>query len=223
MGKHPHETRIRAILDFVPEGQTVLNVGCAGAPQLHARLHERSKMLVGIDIDEQGLAFLRDQGWDARCMNAETISLPPVFDCIVAGELIEHLSNPGRFLSSAASCLRPGGLLILTTPNISSILLYCLVVLCEKPQDRTHVYHFDRPSLLSLLGRHPNLELKKLLYVPATIKAYGNGLMRPLFYFATGFAVLGFRVSKRLFGSYLIVVLKKNEEITNKPDGAYKH
>jgi SAM-dependent methyltransferase len=206
-------------MDFVPEGQTVLNIGCAGVPHLHALLKERSKVLVGIDIDEQGLGVLRDQGWDVRCMNAEAISLPPIFDCVVAGELIEHLSNPGKFLSSATSCIRPGGRFILTTPNISSILLYFLVVLCEKPQDRTHVYHFDRPNLLTLLSRYPNLEIEKVLYVPATIKGYGTGMTRPLFYLATALADLGFRVSKRLFGSYLIVVLKKHKEMDDKPDG----
>ena len=42
------------------------------------------------------------------------------FDCLVATELIEHLENPRHFLRQCFSALRPGGLLLLSTPNVDS-------------------------------------------------------------------------------------------------------
>lgn len=39
------------------------------------------------------------------------------FDCIVAGELIEHLENPFNFIKGCKKILKPGGLLILSTPT----------------------------------------------------------------------------------------------------------
>lgn len=41
-----------------------------------------------------------------------------VYDCIVCCEGIEHLANPGLFFESAREHLQPGGLLIVTTPNV---------------------------------------------------------------------------------------------------------
>lgn len=172
-------------------------------------LHEQSDTLIGIDTDRRALAALQGGQWDVRYMNAEAIALSMQFDCVVAGELIEHLSNPGLFLSSVSSCLRPGGRLILTTPNIASVLLYFLVVLCEKPQDPTHVYLFDRPHLFNLLSRQTDLRVSGLHYVPPTVKALGSGLMRPLFWCATVLANAGFHIWKRGFASYVVVVLEK--------------
>lgn len=40
------------------------------------------------------------------------------FDCVVALEIIEHLENPRHLLRQCFKALRPGGLLILSTPNI---------------------------------------------------------------------------------------------------------
>ncbi|MBW8708301.1 MAG: methyltransferase domain-containing protein [Alphaproteobacteria bacterium] len=40
------------------------------------------------------------------------------FDCVVALEIIEHLENPRHMLRQCFKALRPGGLLVLSTPNI---------------------------------------------------------------------------------------------------------
>src|SRR5205085_8776424 len=42
------------------------------------------------------------------------------FDLIMAVELIEHLENPRHLLRECLGILRPGGRLIVTTPNINS-------------------------------------------------------------------------------------------------------
>ena len=43
------------------------------------------------------------------------------FDGIVSIETIEHLENPWSFVRELARLLRPGGFLVLSTPNVSSI------------------------------------------------------------------------------------------------------
>jgi SAM-dependent methyltransferase len=50
--------------------------------------------------------------------------LPPgllgKFDCVVATELIEHLENPRHLTRQCYSLLRPGGIVIISTPNTES-------------------------------------------------------------------------------------------------------
>jgi 2-polyprenyl-3-methyl-5-hydroxy-6-metoxy-1,4-benzoquinol methylase len=52
----------------------------------------------------------------------ETIALPPASqDLVTMLDLIEHLHDPLRTLRAAHRCLKPKGLLVLTTPNVGSV------------------------------------------------------------------------------------------------------
>ena len=43
------------------------------------------------------------------------------FEVVVAQEIIEHLENPRHFLRQCAELLAPGGLILVTTPNIEDV------------------------------------------------------------------------------------------------------
>ena len=111
------------------KGKDVLDVGPCGfswLPNLdwlkrnwvHAVIARSAKFVVGIDTYKRGIERARKFGYnDIVYANAENFSLGRKFDVIFAGELIEHLSNPGLFLRCAKEHLRGGGKLVLTTPN----------------------------------------------------------------------------------------------------------
>lgn len=84
---------------------------------LHADLAEVAATCVGIDLDPDAVAALRKEGWDLRVGDVEGLDLGERFDLVVAGELIEHLPNPGLLLASARRHLAPGGQLAISTPN----------------------------------------------------------------------------------------------------------
>jgi len=205
------DTREKEILKLLPSDQTVLDIGCAQNPQLHIHIAKKSLNATGIDINTKGVRLLNRKGFKSHVMNTEHISLTTKFDFIVAGELIEHLNNPGLFIESMIKHLKTNGKIILTTPNVSSILLYILVVFFDKTQDSTHVYYFDLKNLQSLIDRF-GLRMKSYSYVPPEIKLHGKGfIFRSMFLLATVIANVGFVFSKRLFGSYIITVLEKNK------------
>ena len=49
--------------------------------------------------------------------NALELQFPEPFDAVLLGEVIEHVAHPDRFLAKIAEFIRPGGWIILTTPN----------------------------------------------------------------------------------------------------------
>lgn len=116
--------RVDQILRYVV-GPKVLDVGCTdhvvdrdSNEWLYGKLVEKHPDLTAIDISEENLNTLRLMGYkNLYQQSAEDFTFDEKFDTIVAGELIEHLSNPGLFLSRAFQHLKPEGRLIITTPN----------------------------------------------------------------------------------------------------------
>jgi 2-polyprenyl-3-methyl-5-hydroxy-6-metoxy-1,4-benzoquinol methylase len=68
-------------------------------------------------------------GYDLVVANVEALPFRERFDVIVAGELVEHLYNMGKFLDSAWHSLRNDGVLLISTPNSFSLskALYSLI------------------------------------------------------------------------------------------------
>jgi len=112
--------RLQSVLPYV-RADTVLDIGCAsryGKPDwLHGLLAKEVDHLVGIDINGKTIEALKAQGYDVHLADARDFDLHQQFDVVFAGELIEHLDNFHGFLTSVRRHLRPGGRLVLTTPN----------------------------------------------------------------------------------------------------------
>lgn len=120
--------RTEEILKWV-SGPKVLDVGCTShrieidSPYwLHGCLRKKFPSVVGIDVSEENIKVLSAAGFsNLYAQSAETFSLSEKFDTIVAGELIEHLANPGLFLERSRQHLKADGKLVLTTPNPFSL------------------------------------------------------------------------------------------------------
>ncbi|MDT8441698.1 MAG: methyltransferase domain-containing protein [Desulfuromonadales bacterium] len=109
------------------QGKKVLDLGCIdhsfetanelGDSWLHKRIKGVARELVGIDILSEDIGELRKAGYDIREENVENFFLNETFETIVAGDLIEHLSNIGLFLESVRKHMTDDTLFIVTTPN----------------------------------------------------------------------------------------------------------
>jgi SAM-dependent methyltransferase len=139
--------RAEQILPWV-QGPRVLDVGCAAHAMkfddpnwLHGLLLKRFPDTVGIDIRPDLVDKLRELGFkDIYLANAEAFDLGRQFDTIVAGDIIEHLSNVGAFLEHAKKHLRYGGRLVMTTPYAFS-LLHMSYALVKYPRTSWNVEH----------------------------------------------------------------------------------
>ena len=122
---------------------------------LHQHLYNQADEVLGVDIDEEGIGSLRSAGFNVGLADAEKLDIDGTFDYVVAGELIEHLANPGKFLQAAEAKLGAEGRLISTTPNPwcwprLKQLVYSGEVQCN-PE---HTHYHDRRTLRQLLKRY---------------------------------------------------------------------
>jgi 2-polyprenyl-3-methyl-5-hydroxy-6-metoxy-1,4-benzoquinol methylase len=147
--------RIRAILGHIPSDVSVLDIGGArelyNGESLHRKLAERAEMCVGIDINEKISEFPE---YDIRHANAEKFDLNRKFNIAVAGELIEHLDNPGLMLDQVYNHLYDDGKLILTTPYPWTFLRIKQAILGEPFVVPDHVSWYCTETIENLLNRH---------------------------------------------------------------------
>jgi len=110
-------------------GRSVLDIGCVahdGARMssdawVHRHIAEVSSSCVGVDVLSEGIETMRARGYDAVQHDLRTglgpLSARGPFQAIVAGELIEHVSDLDMLFAIAAEGLTADGELIITTPN----------------------------------------------------------------------------------------------------------
>lgn len=98
----------------------ILDVGCAQGT-LALLLAERGHSVWAVDIRQQFLDYARTryEKGDVHfvCGNIMDLELDRRFDLILANQIVEHLIYPFEFTERLAKWLKPGGQLVMTTPN----------------------------------------------------------------------------------------------------------
>jgi SAM-dependent methyltransferase len=172
----------KSVQEFVAAyvgGKTVLDVGCVAHSAesatselwLHGVIARSATYTLGVDILEEDVQKLQKLGYNIICGDVTTIELPDKFDFVVAGELIEHVWNPGTFISNMARHLKDDGRLLITTPNCFFFLHY-LEFLFTKVDNRwnpEHVAWYDVFTLGNML-RANGYELDEYHYLTRSTK-----------------------------------------------------
>ena len=106
---------------------------------------------MGLDYEKDQVEVLRREGFNVVCADATNFDLDERFDLIVAGEIIEHLTCPGKLLECARRHLAPRGKLALTCPNANNILYFLENCLMGREQDNADHTCLFSPTTMSVL------------------------------------------------------------------------
>lgn len=206
-----------AYLEGEASGRRVIHVGfvdsgcrsmqdAAGA-WLHAHLAERATSLVGIDVDEGGVKEAVDAGYEAYAVDCrdraavEALAIEPA-QLVIAGEVIEHLDDPGSFLSGLHALVAPGGLLVVTTPNAYGLFNVFASLALREINHPDHVVMFTWRTLTNLAGRHGWVPVATRTYVPEVKDVPARGCSARVLALAGRGAVATERLLGRLHRPY---------------------
>lgn len=157
----------RARVDFVhrlPMDPTsaVLEIGCGtGATGALALKRGRAGRYVGVELFEGAAASAREVLSEVIVGDVETLEFdwqPAAFDALILSEVLEHLREPWAVLSKLSRFVRPGGLVLASSPNVSHWRVIRELVAGRFPLadkgvfDRTHMRWFTPESFVAMFN-----------------------------------------------------------------------
>jgi 2-polyprenyl-3-methyl-5-hydroxy-6-metoxy-1,4-benzoquinol methylase len=103
-----------------PENVRMADIGCAQG-NLSLLMAEKGYDVTAIDINPVFLEYakLKQEKGKIKWVlgNFDSLRMEGLFDIIMLGEIVEHCAYPEDFMEKAAGYLKPGGILLVTTPN----------------------------------------------------------------------------------------------------------
>lgn len=154
----------------------VLEIGC-GVGGITLPLATLGGRVRALDLDEADISEMRERAGEAGLHNIvstreDALSFVDgrLYDVVVASEVFEHVTEPDRLAENCARHLKPGGLLIVTTPNgygpwemVNSVKLmprrwgWLRKLAGKQPHDghgREHEQRYTRARLLEIFSTH---------------------------------------------------------------------
>lgn len=174
------------MLDEIPDGAKVLDVGCASG-YLAAALDDRGCEVHGVEPDpamaEAAKAHCRTVSTDDIEDAAAREHLPKDLDVVVLGDVLEHLRDPWEVLQALAARTKSGGLLLVSVPNAVHWNARRHILRGRFPQessgtfDRTHLRWFTQDTARDL-ARRAGLTVERERHTPAPLP--GEAVIRRL-------------------------------------------
>lgn len=132
----------------------LLDVGCNIGAFIKAAA-SRGFSVTGVEMNASCAAYGREKfGLDIRTGTLEGAAFPAgSFDAVTMFDVLEHVPDPGALLACAARALKPGGLLVVQSPNLDSFMARLLKENWNWLTPPDHLYHFTPGALSGLLER----------------------------------------------------------------------
>lgn len=134
----------------------VLEIGCGTGDTGAAALEQGlARSYIGVEIAPQAAAVARTRLTEVLEGNVEQMELPwpdHHFDAVLMSEVLEHLIDPWTLVKRVATKLKPGALVLASSPNVAQIALLRGLIADrwelteEGVMDRTHLRWFTQGS-----------------------------------------------------------------------------
>lgn len=172
------------VQELVPRNaRRILDLGCASGALGAALKRRQAAEVVGVELDpdyardaEQRLDRVICAGVEMALTEPETLGR---FDCVIAADVLEHLVDPWAALRNAAALIEPGGVAVVSLPNVRYLLTYWRLIRHGRwpreaagPFDATHLRWFtplDARELVAQAGLIVELEQPRYFFRGRTL------------------------------------------------------
>lgn len=144
-------------------GGDFLEVGC-GFGYLLDEATSYFERRVGTDFSTEAAAKARSTDAEVFVGGIEQIPYDSRFDCVVAIQVIEHIYKPMSFVEQLVSRTKPGGHIILATPDMGGVLRKTMGRRWPSFKVPEHVLYFDFRTLRMLMSRAGLRDVRRLPY-----------------------------------------------------------
>jgi SAM-dependent methyltransferase len=159
-----HREKFAYVAERLPETGRIIDIGC-GPGTFIGSLNEGHRQFIGFDTAAGQIAYANET-YGTAAKTFLQVPAPPYpidsgsVDMVTAIELIEHLDHDRIqvVLDEAHRMLRPGGRLLLTTPNYGSlwpVLEWAVGKLSKVSYEEQHITRFTRKTLQAMLAKTP--------------------------------------------------------------------
>jgi len=137
----------------VPERGCILDVGTADGAFLHV-CKQRGWLVAGCELNRQ-LCDRSQESYDISIHRGTIFDMglkDKSFDVVTLWDVLEHTTHPKRVLQECHRVLTPGGWLVVTYPDINSLVARLMGrrwVLLLSP----HLYYFTVPTMQKMLAK----------------------------------------------------------------------
>lgn len=138
-------------IEHLSNGKRILDVGCSNGAFMKAA-ERRGWSPEGVELETSSYQVALQNGLHVRNEDLLSCAFPDqAFDIVTMWQLIEHLSAPRELVAEIKRILRPGGLLVVSTPNIQSIAWKLLGERWGAVEPEVHLHLFTVKSLKYLI------------------------------------------------------------------------
>ena len=151
------DDRINTLMKYIKpdEHQSLLEVGAAYGFFLELA-EKHYKYVVGIDITKEGIEYAKGSlNLNAYCQDLlEWDFESRVYNVVCLWDTIEHLKSPDEYFGKIAENMSTGGLLVLTTPDIGSLVAKLRKNRWRMIHPPTHAHYFSKKSITQFLDKY---------------------------------------------------------------------
>ncbi len=148
------DVRLKLLLKFAPKRGKLLDIGSHLGFFLELALR-RGFDVVGLEPSEMAVEYaIKKLGIETKIGTLDSIKFPQDhFDVVTLFHTIEHLPDPSKIVYQINQIIRPGGILVIETPNIKNVWVK---IFRRKWRQflPNHFYFFSRETLSKLLEKN---------------------------------------------------------------------
>lgn len=152
---HTADLRLKRLISLQKHsGRKLLDVGCSCGFFLERALHFGFSVK-GLEFSKVAISkanpTVRDKIVAGDVNTLKSLEGNASYDVVTAFDIIEHTQNPIQFLKEVHEILKPGGMLVMSTPDSRHFLRYLMGKHWPMLQPMQHTVLFSRESMKELL------------------------------------------------------------------------